>query len=353
MSKPLEYYFVKKGVIEHVIFNKYTIDTSGVVRNKRTGVVLSPCKLGIYNVVGVCDSSGKQRSIRLCRAITSTFRGKPPTPDHTADHIDRDPNNDTLENLHWSTKSEQQKNRTMSETLKTALVIINDGDERTLPEWVDFLKYKKNSFGREYTMTMIQRYAQKKQFGFSYKEYPDIHGEVWKEITESVNVKGRWEISNMSRVKYITKHAINVLSGERLCLKNGYPKIGINGRDWYCHILSFMTFFPDEYANKKNYEIVLHKDDDRLDFRPHKLRLGTQVDNRIDAYNNGNHDNAKTCRMRCASYIGGILEREYHSQTDAELYLRNNGYPKASYTSISMALGIKLKTAYDRTWKNV
>ena len=31
MIKPLEYYFIVKGIIEHVIFNKYTIDEFGVL----------------------------------------------------------------------------------------------------------------------------------------------------------------------------------------------------------------------------------------------------------------------------------------------------------------------------------
>ena len=39
--KTLEYYFVKKGVIEHVIFNKYTIDENGVIKNKKTGKAIA------------------------------------------------------------------------------------------------------------------------------------------------------------------------------------------------------------------------------------------------------------------------------------------------------------------------
>jgi len=33
MIQPLNYYFVKNGVTEHVIFNKYTIDENGVIKN--------------------------------------------------------------------------------------------------------------------------------------------------------------------------------------------------------------------------------------------------------------------------------------------------------------------------------
>lgn len=59
--------------------------------------------------------------------------------------------------------------------------------------------------------------------------------------------------------------------------------------------------------------MVLHEDDDKLDFRPHKLRLGTSSQNSRDAYNNGKQSE----RVKCASYIDGVLEKEHLSQSDA------------------------------------
>ena len=54
---PLKYYYAKKNGVELVIFNKYTIDTSGVIRNKKTEdtVCTRNNKSGyiITNVVGV------------------------------------------------------------------------------------------------------------------------------------------------------------------------------------------------------------------------------------------------------------------------------------------------------------
>jgi hypothetical protein len=39
--------------------------------------------------------------------------------------------------------------------------------------------------------------------------------------------------------------------------------------------------------------MVLHEDDDKEDFRPHKLRLGTRSDNAKDAHDNGKFDSTK------------------------------------------------------------
>lgn len=345
MIKPLEYYYDDGS---HVIFNKYTIE-NGVIRNKK-GEPIKYHKCGEYSRCVVFDDSGRQRMIRVGRAIASSIHGKPPTLLHTADHIDRNPENDTDDNIKWLCKSGQRDNQDRSENKKSAFIVVNDGMEKTVNEWVFHLEGKKNAFGNEYTVQMIIRYAQKKQFGFSYKEYPDLPREIWKEMIWSKNTKGVWKISDMNRVKYITKFAENVLTGERLDISSGYPRICINGQSWHCHVLSFMMFFPDEYANKKSGEMILHEEDNRLDFRPHKLRLGTHSENMTDAHANGKHDGKKTMRHACMSYVNNVFEKEYESLAAAEIYLRSLGYEKASYNKIGLALRNKRKTAYSRTW---
>ena len=353
MIKPLKYYS-KNGTLTE--FNKYTIDTSGVIRNNKGAPISYNKNKDGYNTCRV-SVSGEQRFIRVARSISSTFLGPPPSLVHTADHKNKNRDDDTLENIRWLDKTGQTNNQDRPESYKNAFIIVKDGEEKTCKEWVKYLKDEKNPFDCEYTMVMITKYAQKKQFGFSYKEYPNLSDEVWKEIVNSRNTRGYWKISDMNRVKYVTKYAENVLSGEYLVLNNGYPTIGINGKSWSCHIISFMTFFPEEYANKKNREIVLHQDDDPLDFRPHKLRLGTQSDNRKDAYENGKYYGTKSARMKCASYINDVLEKKHDSQSDAAKYLKLKGDTKAGERSIvggiSKALDGTYKTAYGRTWKRV
>lgn len=350
MIQPLKYYFDDGS---HVIFEKYTIDTNGVIKNKNTGHILKRFKNGEYNRCSVRDYNGKKRNILIGPAILSTFAGRPPSQAHTADHKDGNPNNDILENLHWLDRPGQNINQVRSETQKSAFIIVKDNHERTVNEWFDNLKREKNPFGRVYTTGMIIYYAQTKQYGFSYKEYPDIEGEVWKEIIGSKTTRGRWEISNMNRVKYITKHAENVLSDERLCLMNGYPRFVLGN----CHVIAFATFFPEDWANKKPEEIVKHAKDNKLDFRPHMLQLGTHRENANEAYDNGKHDGKTCARMKCASYINGMLEKEHISQSDATRYLKSIGFEKACSKSIGQALKAYLKeeilTRYGRTWKTI
>jgi len=346
--KSLEYYYADGS---HVVFDKYTIDTTGVVRNKKGESLTYTTNEDDYNSVTIYDSDGKTHGVRVARAIASTFLGPPPTLKHTADHKNNNSGDDTLNNVRWLCKSGQRKNQERPETYKITFIIVKDNAEKSAKDWAELLKYQKNHLGRPYTEGMIRKYAQRKHHGFAFKEYPDLLGEVWKKITDSDNKLGRWEISNMNRIKYVTKYAKNVLSGERLGLMKGYPTIMINGKQWPCHILSFMTFFPDKYVIKKPGEFVLHEDDDKMDFRPHKLRLGTRSLNATDAHDNGKYDGTKTMRVKCVSYIDGVLEKEHASLDDAVRYLKSLDYEKAQKSNIGSALNEKYEFAYGRTWE--
>ena len=351
--KTLEYYFEDET---HVIFEKYTIDALGIVKHKESGKTPS-YRNKVYNTCGVYDNDGKLRMIQVARAVASTFLGKPPTPSHTADHIESEQKkNDALSNIRWLCKSGQSSNQIRQDTLKSAFVVTKDGIEKTMNEWVAHMNAMKTPEEREFTYNMIAKYAQKKQRGFAYKKYPDLEGEKWLEIEGSKTKRGDyWKISNMNRVKYITSIGTeNVLSGERFGRLNGYPTININGKQRLCHILAFKTFYPELWKKKEPEEMVLHEDDDKENFRPHKLRLGTASDNTKDSYANGKYDGTKTARVKCASYIDNVLEKDdYISLADAAEYLKSKGYSKASYRSIGNALSGYQKTAYDRTWQKI
>ena len=157
----------------------------------------------------------------------------------------------------------------------------------------------------------------------------------------------------MNRVKYITRNAENVLSGDRLGLKAGYPIISVGK----CHILAFKTFFPEEYDAKKPNEVVKHIGDDKLDFRPHMLQIGTMSENSTEAHDNGKYDGKKTARIKCVSYVDEVFEKEHESQSDAARYVKSTGLEKASVQGINKALAAYRKGAilirYKRTWKLV
>jgi len=354
MSDTYEKRFVKYFFEDGRILNSedYTIDTFGVVRY--TTPYIGQESPSVHWVNGYArvniTYNKKQEQLGIARIVASTFLGPPPALTYTADHKYRDRNDDRLENIQWLDKSGQVRNRDMPVTQKTAPLIVNGDKKMTANEWASV--FRKNN-GELYSAKRIKEFARDNKHGFHFEEYPNLEGEEWKPVAESENSKGRWEVSNMCRMKYITKHIKNVISDDRIGLQGGYPTVGINGINIGCHIITFKTWFPEEYKAMNHGEMILHKNDNRMDFRPENLYIGTHPQNTKDAHDNGKYNGKKTGRQKCASYIDGIFEKEHDSQSDAARYLQTCGWPKASYTKISAVLSGDREIAYNRTWKLV
>ncbi|AGE57788.1 hypothetical protein ATCVNTS1_840L [Acanthocystis turfacea Chlorella virus NTS-1] len=340
-------YYSAKGVL--TVFDEFTIDKTSVITNTKTRNVMFHHKNDDgYNIVNV-RLDGEPKQIRVARAMASTFIGSPPTLHHTAEHKDGNRGNDTLNNIIWEDKRGQRKNQTRSSEYNTAYLIVNGKYELTANEWADVYSTPN---GKRYAACTIAYFARDRKHGFRYKTFSNIRGEVWKAVPGSKSTKGEWFISNKNRMKYKTKHSENVLTVDQLTKSTGYPVVKINGKTRYCHYLSMETFRPKEYAAKLPGDIILHKNDNKLDFNPYRLRWGTPPENCKDAHKNGKHSGTKTAQKPVASYIDGVFEQKHESLSDAAKYLRKKGY-LAVY---GYAVGNALKSdvvCYDRTWKSI
>lgn len=54
--------------------------------------------------------------MNVAKAVLIAWKGPPPSPQHTADHLDRNPKNNSIHNLDWATPTQQANNRTPPET---------------------------------------------------------------------------------------------------------------------------------------------------------------------------------------------------------------------------------------------
>ena len=88
----------------------YTITREGVVRNVNTGRMLQGAinHKGYWRI-GICNKNGL-KDYQVAHLLLLTFV-RPPVGDETADHIDRDNQNNNLSNLRWLSKSDQDFNR--------------------------------------------------------------------------------------------------------------------------------------------------------------------------------------------------------------------------------------------------
>lgn len=349
---PLEYYY-EDG--RHVVFDKYEIDMFGGIYNKKTKRRLLYTKQGEYNMIGVLNNDGKQRNIRVSRAVISTFGGRPPTLDHSTEHIDcTNKDNDIVCELTWMDPSGQKRNRSMPGGQLSSYIIVRNDIEMTAKEWIRHLSNQKNPYDKNYTERMISMYAIRKQNGFSYKVYDNLPDETWYKVMNSQNKTGHWEISDQNRIARVSKHARNVIDSTRFGFDKKYPIIGINGKIRLLHDVAFQTYYPELYNTKLPHEMILHKLDDKLDFRPHMLYIGDASTNGKDSHDNGCVIGTKTSRKPCCSYVNGVFEKLHKSQEDAVKYLKSIGYDKTSKSGVNQAMIAfeenKSITRYDRTW---
>ncbi|AGE58742.1 hypothetical protein FK949_gp177 [Paramecium bursaria Chlorella virus NYs1] len=314
-------YFKDDGEFE--IFDDYTIDTNRVIERKDGKRPPTPYEQNGYLRVDISKDK-KSYGRRLCRAMLSTFLGPPPNLTFTADHIESEHKlYDDLTNLRWLHQSEQSKNQFKPETLRSARLIVNDlfpDDELTSKEWIEL--YTKSN-GKKYHQDTILKWARTRENGFSYKTYDDLVEEEWKIVGDPD--KNHVEISNMNRVKDVTFSQSgckeHVRTAEELHLWSGYPCIKIDGEKYHIHVLVFQLWYSDLWANKHSDEMVLHKEDNRLDFRPENLYLGTRSENGKDAYDNGKHDGKKSARQACIAYKDDEVIEKFKSMHDAARYI--------------------------------
>ncbi|AGE54076.1 hypothetical protein PBCVNY2B_022R [Paramecium bursaria Chlorella virus NY2B] len=348
-------YFKDDG--EYEIFDDYTIDTNKVVERKDGTRSPTPYITNGYLRVDI-RKNDKRCGRSLARAMLSTFLGPPPDLTFTADHIESEHKlDDDLSNLRWLDQSGQKNNRIVSETRSSARIIVNDlfpDDELTAKEWTEL--YTKPD-GTKYCHESFLNWAQYKQNGFSYKTYDDLDDEEWK-IVGDPN-KDHVEISNMNRVKDVTfsssGRAEHMRTSEQLCLKGGYPCITIDGVNYRVHVLVFQLWYPDLWSNKKENEMVLHKKDNRFDFRPENLRLGPPSDNGKDSHDNGKYNGKKSARQPCIAYKDDKVVEEFKSLSDAARYLVEH-IKELKFTAAIMSIRNNLNKSKEYkgfTWKSV
>lgn len=311
------------------------IDTTNIYHIYKKSVLTQTYSDDGYKRVLV-SIQGKKQTVSVARAMISTFIGPPPNPLFTVDHINKNKDDNCINNLIWKSKKDQVINRHMPSSNSGSRIVVYNGVERTVKEWAEELGV---------SVSTIKSWVYNKS-EWSYKNYDNISGEIWKTIGDNTDV------SSLGRVGKTNTSVRRVYDTCEICISNGYPVLNINKTKTYLHVLVFKAFFPSEYENKQIGTMVLHKNDNKLDCSIDNLYIGDGIDNTLDAHNNGKYDGKGKERLRCYCIsIQNGIRHDFESLTDAVSWLKNNGYDKAAKSSISRCLNNKqLKKTYDHTW---
>lgn len=362
MLETLVYY--TGNTMDRLVFSNYTVESndSGVfIRNKK-GKIIKTHKIPSGHNRVTLSLDGKDYTIYVGRIVASTFLGPPETPRHTVDHINNNaPGDDRIENIRWLCKTGQRHNQTRSETYNNAFLIVRNEVEKTSREWETYFKdnpkEREDIPAKSLSKETILNLAIENKYGFSFKVYPDLPGETWFVVPDSFSRYAHWEFSTKCRMARVSSYARNVFSGDRFYLFNDYPTVYFNETHQRCHVIVFKTLFPEEYA-ARGIKVVCHRDDDKTNFAPDNLYLGTAAENTSDSYKNGKHDGKGSAQRPVVSFVSGVFEKHHDSYADAERYLRELDpvkYSKAACQGIYQAIKSweeenKIRVKYHRTW---
>ena len=98
-------------------YDNYEISNMGNVRNKKTGLILKQALRNGYYCVGF-SNNGNRKGFRVHRLIALHFIPNPLNKE-LVDHIDRNPLNNSINNLRWATPSENNMNKSILKNNKS------------------------------------------------------------------------------------------------------------------------------------------------------------------------------------------------------------------------------------------
>jgi hypothetical protein len=341
-------------------FSNYEINEECVIRNKNTLREQTKHIVYGYHVVQmVHDATGKRRGRGVARLMLLTFVGSPPTATHTADHIDRNPLNDSLENLRWATKREQRKNQNRASYKNSEIGVV-----RIDPNTLEETKFK--SLGEAQKTTGINignisncaKGRQRIAGGFMWKyedESDDLPGEVWTRVKQRDGTEyekdPKIDVSQFGRLRdrrcggVLKKKTSDYISESRNRENKRYPAISI-GREnnRFIHEIFATTLLGSAPAKSM---VVNHKNGDIFDTSIDNLEWISRSGNTNHGHDSGKYAGKKTERqivVRTCIKTGET--KEFQSIQDAARYMGKQKYESC----IRQCLYGRLKRAYGYTW---
>jgi hypothetical protein len=260
--------------------NNYEVSTFGNIRNSNTKRILKIKNIeNGYSIIFLNKKTYKIHRL-VAYGFLDNLDNKP-----TVNHIDRNKHNNKLDNLEWATYSEQKnhsKNINNNNNRGIWKICIETGNKikkyNTIKEAGNEINLNSNSY-KNISACALGKTNTAYGFRWQYEENEPIENEIWKPFKNEKMKNQNYFVSNLGRIKNrnrILKKTID---------NNGY----YNVNDKLIHIIVANNFIE----NPNNYNIVNHKDGNKLNNNVNNLEWVTQQMNSIHAVNNQLRKNIK------------------------------------------------------------
>lgn len=294
-------------------FSKYGLSKDGRVKAFKSGYtsIGSVDKAGYWYFTMSHDEKGRNTKIRVSVALLTIYHGPRPSDKHTADHIDRDPDNNELSNLRWLNSSEQIRNQKKHTKRYGRCVteIVNGQDFRT---W--FRVSDAATFHNISERWLREVAANEKEYaGLKWKYALDfIDGEEFRPV--DYPSYGQIYVSNKGRV-IDSKARISFGSNT----SNGYRNTAITIESVCVPLLVHRLVYWAFVDNPAGL-FINHKDGNSINNKLENLESATPSENNLHAHATGLAKGQKNGRHSIAvnQYsLDGTFIATYPSQSEA------------------------------------
>ena len=276
-------------------FPNYDVSSLGNIRNNKTGKQLKICmKSGYYNISLVNDKN--KQTFKVHRLVAIAFIEN---PEHKLEvnHKDKNKLNNSLSNLEWMTRRENNihrcegakitcnKNKVVHRIDATTNEILDKYNSIELAgTWAYNNGYTKtihngrNSIGN--CLSGLSKIAYK--FKWEYENTNcDLDNEIWKQVVlENVDTTDkRYDISNLGRFK----NSSGTIMDNYKINDSGYLRVYIYNKTYALHRLIALAFIE----NPENKEQVNHIDGNKLNNSAENLEWVTNRENQVHKFKIG------------------------------------------------------------------
>jgi hypothetical protein len=331
-------------------FSNYEISSNGNIKNKGNQKILKASIKSGYLCVSITDRNCTRHSFNIHRLVALNFILNPENKE-TVNHINHNRLDNNVNNLEWSTTTEQNNHKRKCKKEILELVssrpiwrVDKDTNEtielyqtiRFASQWVFDNKLTSitefnNGNNIKTKICAVARGKRNTAFGYKWK-YDDTNenkynDEEWKEIPcEIVDGINGYKISNYGRVK---NHKGKITEGSNH--ESGYLWVSISPKQYLLHRIVAKVFIP----NPEKKEQVNHIDGNKKNTRASNLEWCSNKENSQHAHDTGLHPNTKSI----VQYdINMNKLNEFKSQIHASNALN------ISYSSINKCCRDKIKS---------
>lgn len=256
--------------------SQYQVSSFGRIKNKKSNYIFNPKPRKDGYLCGrfLVDNEKNKllRSFYYHRIIGYSFL-KNPKNLLTIDHINKKRNDNRIENLRWSTYTDQNKNRNIKTTIAGTNIYQCDLNGNIIKKWKSITDAHKNLNIKVQNICRVLKKTRPTAGGFKWiYANENLHNEIWKKVPLGNDYINTFA-SNLGRIK-----TSNILLG---CIKqSGYVEVAIKNikenkhKTFKVHILICKAFKGDV---KNKY--VNHIDENRSNNKIENLEWTTHKEN--------------------------------------------------------------------------